>query len=80
MDRARLGGPVVSRVGAVVYADLGTPLVQPGDRVRRGDRIALVDRTGFFHFAVKELRPGGEVFFDPKAAGFPYRASRGEVT
>jgi murein DD-endopeptidase MepM/ murein hydrolase activator NlpD len=68
------------RVDAVLYADLGTPLVQPGDRVRRGDPIALVDKAGFFHFAVKELRPGGEVFFDPKAAGFAYRVSGLEVT
>jgi len=68
------------RVDTVVYADLGTPLVWPGDRVRRGDPIALVDKAGFFHFAVKELRPGGEVFFDPKAAGFSYRASGPEVT
>jgi murein DD-endopeptidase MepM/ murein hydrolase activator NlpD len=68
------------RVDAVVYADLGTPLVQPGDRVRRGDPIALVDKPGFVHFAVKESRPGGEVFFDPKEAGFAYRHSGPEVT
>jgi murein DD-endopeptidase MepM/ murein hydrolase activator NlpD len=63
------------RVDAVVYADLGMPLVKAGDRVRRGDPIALVDKAGFVHFAVKEqLRPSGEVFFDPKQAGFIYRA------
>jgi murein DD-endopeptidase MepM/ murein hydrolase activator NlpD len=61
------------RVDAVVYADLGTPLVHPGDRVRRGDPIALVDKAGFVHFAVKELRQSGEVFFDPREAGFVYR-------
>jgi murein DD-endopeptidase MepM/ murein hydrolase activator NlpD len=61
------------RVDAIVYADLGTPLVQPGDRVRKGDPIALVDKAGFVHFAVKEARPSGEVFFDPKQAGFTYR-------
>jgi murein DD-endopeptidase MepM/ murein hydrolase activator NlpD len=64
------------RVHAIVYADLGTPLVQAGDRVRKGDPIALVDGGGFVHFAVKEMRPGGEVFLDPKEAGFAYRASR----
>lgn len=63
------------RVDAIVYADLGTPLVQPGDRVRKGDPIALVDRAGFVHFAVKQVRPSGEVFFDPKEAGFVYRLS-----
>jgi murein DD-endopeptidase MepM/ murein hydrolase activator NlpD len=60
-------------VDAVVYADLGTPLVKPGDRVRKGDPVALVWKRGFVHFAVKESRPGGEVFFDPKEAGFSYR-------
>jgi len=64
------------RVDAVVYADLGKPLVQPGDRVRKGDAIALVDRSGFVHFAVKESRQSGEAFFDPKEAGFAYRLSR----
>jgi murein DD-endopeptidase MepM/ murein hydrolase activator NlpD len=65
------------RVDAVVYADLGTPLVQPGDQVRKGDSIALVDKAGFVHFAVKEVQPSGEVFFDPKEAGFIYRATAG---
>ena len=67
------------RVDAVVYADLGTPLVQPGDRVRRGDPIALVWSHGFVHFATKESRLGNEVFFDPKEAGFMYRLSGSEV-
>jgi murein DD-endopeptidase MepM/ murein hydrolase activator NlpD len=62
------------RVDAIVYADLGTPLVRMGDRVRKGDPIARVDRPGFVHFAVKETRPDGEVFLDPKEAGFGYRA------
>jgi murein DD-endopeptidase MepM/ murein hydrolase activator NlpD len=64
------------RVDAVVYADLGAPLVQPGDHVRKGDPIALVHKAGFVHFAVKESRPSGEVFFDPEEAGFVYRLSR----
>lgn len=63
------------RVAAIVYADLGTPLVHPGDRVRRGDPIALVDKAGFVHFAVKEFQPRGEVFFDPAQAGLAYRLS-----
>jgi murein DD-endopeptidase MepM/ murein hydrolase activator NlpD len=63
------------RVAAIVYADLGTPLVKPGDRVRIGDPVATVDKTGFFHFAVKEQRGGSEIFFDPREAGFAYRTS-----
>lgn len=66
-------------VDAVVYADLGMPLVKPGDRVRKGDPIALVDKAGFVHFAVKESGTRSEVFFDPKEAGFAYRLSQPEV-
>ena len=62
-------------VSAIVYADLGTPLVKPGDRVRRGDAIALVNKAGFVHFATKETRDGREVFFDPREAGFNYRTT-----
>jgi murein DD-endopeptidase MepM/ murein hydrolase activator NlpD len=61
------------RVHRIVYADLGKPLVEPGDRVRKGDPVALVDKAGFVHFAVKERRTGGDVFIDPKEAGFSYR-------
>jgi murein DD-endopeptidase MepM/ murein hydrolase activator NlpD len=67
------------RVDAVVYADLGKPLVEPGDRVRKGEPIALVWNHGFVHFAVKESRLGQEIFFDPKEAGFAYRRSGQEV-
>jgi murein DD-endopeptidase MepM/ murein hydrolase activator NlpD len=63
------------RVDAIVYADLGKPLVNPGERVRKGDPIALVWEHGFVHFAGKELRPTGEIFFDPKQAGLIYRLS-----
>lgn len=66
-------------VESIVYADLGPPLVAPGDRVRKGDPIALVDKAGFVHFAVKDSGPHGENFFDPKAAGFAYRLSSPEV-
>src|SRR5262249_22096458 len=58
----------------VVYADLAKPLVSPGDRVKQGDPIAVVDSHGFVHFAVKTFRSGNEVFFDPRLAGFAYRA------
>ncbi|HEY2747317.1 MAG TPA: M23 family metallopeptidase [Polyangia bacterium] len=68
--------PSRRRVDTIVYADLGTPLVRTGDRVRKGQPIALVARAGFVHFAVKETIPGGEVFFDPAEAGFAYRESR----
>jgi murein DD-endopeptidase MepM/ murein hydrolase activator NlpD len=63
------------RVDFVVYADLGTPLKHPGERVRKGEPIALVDASGFVHFAVKQQQAGHEVFFDPKDAGFTYRPS-----
>jgi murein DD-endopeptidase MepM/ murein hydrolase activator NlpD len=66
-------------VAAVVYADLGTPLVEPGQRVRRGDPIALVWSRGFVHFATKERRAGREVFFDPADAGFVYRLASGAL-
>lgn len=58
-------------VEAVVYADLGTPLVEVGDRVRKGEVVALVDKSGFFHFAVKAH---GDQFIEPSRAGFEYRA------
>jgi len=50
-------------------------LKHPGDRVRKGEPIALVDKAGFVHFAVKDHVAGREVFFDPKDAGFAYRLS-----
>ncbi len=70
-------GPLVAYV---VYADLGAPLIAPGDRVRRGDPIALVDKAGFVHFAVKKLVHGQEQFFDSAEAGFRYRKPTKEVT
>ncbi len=66
-------------VDLVVYADLGKPLVDVGDRVRKGDAIALVWSQGFVHFAVKERRANGEVFFDAQQAGFDYQLSRPAV-
>ncbi len=57
-------------IDSIVYADLGEPLVDPGERVRQGDSIAFVDRPGFVHFAVKQ----GSRFVDPKTAGFAYRS------
>lgn len=57
-------------IAAVVYADLGTPLVEPGQRVRRGDAIATVPAAGFFHFALKTEE---DRFIDPRLAGFVYR-------
>jgi murein DD-endopeptidase MepM/ murein hydrolase activator NlpD len=64
------------KVRWVVYADLGQPLVNPGDRVKRGDPIALVDKRGFVHFAVKDLVGNREVFFDSADAGFRYALSK----
>lgn len=63
----------------VVYADLGEPLVEAGDHVRRGDSIALVDAPGFVHFAVKTKGARGETFIDPRLAGFTYRSTEGGV-
>ncbi len=65
-----------SPVDAIVYADLGTPLVEPGERVRKGDAIAVVAPAGFVHFAVKEKRTTGETFVDPRVAGFAYRSTK----
>jgi murein DD-endopeptidase MepM/ murein hydrolase activator NlpD len=67
--------PGLIPVDAIVYADLGTPLVSAGDRVRRGDAIALVGDRGFVHFALKR----GERFIDPRLAGFAYSTSPREV-
>jgi|SRR5579859_5781052 len=67
-------------VASVVYADLGEPFVESGDRVRRGDPIARVADAGFFHFAVKEQGDDGDIFFDPSEAGFAYRATGPEVS
>jgi len=81
--KLELDKPVAWIAGArpvrwVVYADLGEVLTQPGDRVRRGDPIALVHPRGFVHFAVKDAVALREQFFDPADAGFPYR--KPEVT
>src|SRR5262249_14955976 len=62
-------------VHAVVYADLGKPLVEPGARVHMGDAIAVVASRGFVHFATKTLQGGKEIFFDPKLAGLEYRGA-----
>jgi murein DD-endopeptidase MepM/ murein hydrolase activator NlpD len=61
----------------VVYADLGRPLVEAGDHVRSGEPIALVDASGFIHFAVKTMGARGEAFIDPRLAGFAYRSTKG---
>lgn len=58
----------------VVYADLGPTLANAGERVRRGQAIARVDRAGFFHFATKRTTSRGEEFIDPKRAGLVYDA------
>lgn len=60
----------------MVYADLGQPLVNAGDRVKRGDPIALVDKRGFIHFAIKDLVGNREVFFDSADSGFRYGLSK----
>jgi murein DD-endopeptidase MepM/ murein hydrolase activator NlpD len=65
-------------IAVVVYADLGRPLVEPGDRVLRGDPIALVDKAGFVHFAVKTRTARGETFIDPALAGYAYEAPTGK--
>jgi murein DD-endopeptidase MepM/ murein hydrolase activator NlpD len=75
LDAPAAFAPGLIPVDTLVYADLGTPLVNPGDRVRRGDSIALVGNRGFVHFAVKR---GGR-FIDPRLAGFPYATSAREV-
>lgn len=66
-------------VDAIVYADLGLPIVEPGKLVRKGDVIAFVAPAGFVHFAVKQTTAHGETFVDPRRAGFAYRTSAHEV-
>lgn len=66
-------------IDAIVYADLGLPIVEPGKRVRKGDVIAFVAPAGFIHFAVKQATARGERFIDPKRAGFAYRTTAHEV-
>lgn len=57
-------------IAFVVYADLGSALREPGERVKAGEPVAVVGARGFFHFACKRLVAGGEQFFDPADAGF----------
>jgi murein DD-endopeptidase MepM/ murein hydrolase activator NlpD len=71
LDEPGAFAPALLPVDTIVYADLGRPLVQPGDRVRRGDAIGIVGARGFVHFAVKQ----GETFIDPRLAGFAYTKS-----
>jgi murein DD-endopeptidase MepM/ murein hydrolase activator NlpD len=71
LDRPAAWSPAGERIEAVVYADLGTPLVEPGERVRKGQAVATVSSHGFFHFAVKAH---GDQFIDPATAGFRWRA------
>ena len=48
---------------AVVYADIGTPLVKDGDILKAGDTVGLVRPNGFVHVAIRESRYGK--FMDP---------------
>ena len=75
LDSAASFSEGAESVEAIVYADLGKPLVEPGQRVHKGDAIALVSPAGFVHFAVKAKSSRGETFIDPKRAGFAYRSS-----
>lgn len=76
LDRPSAWNGTGEPIEALVYADLGTPLVEPGDRVRKGDVIALVGRDGFFHFATKAA---GDVFIAPARAGFAYHTPNAEI-
>lgn len=49
---------------AVVYADLGTATVEPGQAMRAGDQIGTVRKNGFVHVAVRESRYGK--FINPR--------------
>lgn len=70
LDRPAAWSPAGEPVEAVVYADLGAALVEPGDRVNKGQAVATVSSHGFFHFAVKAH---GDRFIDPASAGFRLR-------
>lgn len=67
-------------VAFVVYADLGSALREPGERVAQGEPIAVVGRRGFFHFATKRVAQGREEFFDPALSGLGYRATNERVS
>lgn len=71
--RGTWGGDPAVLVSHVVYADLGDRLVQPGERVTRGQPIARVQPRGFVHFSTKRIADGAEEFFDPARAGFAYQ-------
>ena len=55
---------------AVVYADLGQALVEPGTKVNPGDVIGTMRKNGFVHIAIRESRygkfmnPAGIIPFD----------------
>jgi|GEM_PF-1728075 len=66
--------PIGPLVYHLVYADLGTPLVHVGERVRRGQPIARVWGDNFFHFAAKTVGSHGEEFFDPARSGLDVEA------
>lgn len=66
-------------VSFVVYADLGSALREPGDRVVAGEPIAVVGSRGFFHFACKRVTGGHEQFFDPALAGLTYLTTKERV-
>jgi murein DD-endopeptidase MepM/ murein hydrolase activator NlpD len=70
LDRPGVWARGAEPVEWIVYADLGVPLVEPGQRVAKGDPIAIVASAGFVHFAVKLHDGNDETFIDPKRAGF----------
>jgi len=49
---------------AVVYADLGTAVAEPGQRMKTGDTVGTVRQNGFVHVGIRESRYGR--FLDPK--------------
>lgn len=57
---------------AVVYADIGTPLVEPGAILKTGDTIGLMRKNGFVHVAIRESRYGK--FMNPTGI-IPYDSS-----
>lgn len=83
--KLRLDKPGIFATGAsesvsfAVYADLGSALREPGERVDAGEPIAVVGSRGFFHFACKRFTRHHEQFFDPALAGLAYLTTKERV-
>ena len=67
-------------IAFVVYADLGSALREPGERVVAGEPLGVVGARGFVHFACKRVVGGREQFFDPALTGLLYHSTKERVS